>query len=47
MGYDYEKKQKITGNSLDDCKDKLFRSFGPDFRIIDKNCVPTIYYISY
>ena len=40
MGYDYEKKQKITGNSLDDCKDKLFRSFGPDFRIIDKNCVP-------
>ncbi|MBR1639738.1 MAG: hypothetical protein IJ688_10175 [Treponema sp.] len=39
MGFDYEKKQKITGNSLDDCKDKLYKTFGKDFRIVDKQIV--------
>ena len=39
MGYDYEKKQKITGSSLDDCKEKLYQAFGKDFRIVDKKIV--------
>lgn len=39
MGFDYDKKLKITGKSLDDCKDKLFRTFGKDFRIVDKQIV--------
>ena len=39
MGYDYEKKQKITGNSLDECREKLFKTFGKDFRIVDKQIV--------
>ncbi len=39
MGFDYDKKQKLTGKSLDDCKVKLYNTFGKDFRIIDKQIV--------
>jgi len=39
MSFNYEKQQKITGNSLDECREKLFKTFGKDFRIVDKKIV--------
>ncbi|MCR4579639.1 MAG: hypothetical protein K5681_04750 [Treponema sp.] len=39
MSFDYDKKLKITGNSIDECKEKLFKTFGKDFRIVDKQIV--------
>ena len=36
MAYEDEIEQKITGNTYEECKEKLFNMYGKDFRIINK-----------
>ena len=36
MAYEDEIEQKITGNTYEECKEKLFNLYGKDFRIINK-----------
>lgn len=36
MAYEEEIEQKITGKSIEDCRDKLYKQFGKDYRIINK-----------
>ena len=36
MAYEDEIEQKITGSSFEECKEKLFKAYGKDFRITNK-----------
>ena len=36
MAYEDEIEQKITGRSFEECKEKLFNTYGKDFRITNK-----------
>ena len=36
MAYDDELEQKITGRTFEECKEKLFNTYGKDFRITNK-----------
>ena len=36
MGYEDINRLTITGNSLEDCRDKLYKLYGNDYRIVDK-----------
>lgn len=37
MSYDDEIENKITGRSLEECRDKLFKLYGKDYRIVNKS----------
>ena len=36
MAYDDEIEQKITGNTYEECKEKLFKSYGNNYRITNR-----------
>ena len=36
MAYEEEIEQTITGRTYEECKEKLFNTYGKDFRITDK-----------
>ncbi len=43
MAYEDEIKKTITGDSLDDCKQKLYAMYGREYRIIDQQSKPVSY----